>query len=144
MRWVSRLAFAVLVLTACGGGRSAPPARTATDPPTLAAAIASGQARHQPVIAEFGAAWCAPCRVFAEQVLTDPRVTAALRDVTFVQYDLETPVGKAAAARCQVTAIPALVGVAPDGSLRPLMAGAAPTVDQLLAVIAAAHAELGK
>lgn len=110
--------------------------------PSLAAAIAAGRQLHQPVIAEFGAPWCKPCRAFAEHVLTDPRALAALRDVTFVQYDIETPVGKDAAAQCHVSGIPAVVGVAPDGSVRPMTAGTEPTVDELVAFVQAARAQL--
>ena len=144
---VSMLALAPALSTSCTHPRATAGTRGATAPgghatPSLAAAMAAGGRLHQPVIAEFGAPWCKPCRAFAEHVLTDPRVEAALRDVTFVQYDIETPVGKDAAAQCHVSGIPAVVGVAPDGSVHPMAAGTEPSADELVAFVQAARAQL--
>jgi hypothetical protein len=44
--------------------------------------------------------------------------------------------------RCNVAAIPAVVGFAPDGTPDVLVAGAEPTVDQLVAFLARAKQRL--
>ncbi|MEO7731387.1 MAG: thioredoxin family protein [Kofleriaceae bacterium] len=98
---------------------------------------------HHPLIAEFGATWCAPCHVFANTVLPDARVQAALRDVAFVQYDVDTAAGAEAARRCNVAGVPAIVLVAPDGTVRRMTAGEEPTTDQFLAFVAEAKASHG-
>jgi hypothetical protein len=55
--------------------------------PTLPFAIEKARDTRRPLVVEFNATWCKPCHVFATQVLPDPRVQAALREVVFVQYD---------------------------------------------------------
>jgi thiol:disulfide interchange protein len=110
--------------------------------PSLADAIAAATRAHQPLVVEFGATWCKPCHVFAEQVLTDPRVRDALREVTFVQYDIDTSAGADAARRCHVDGVPAVVGVDHVGNAPLRKAGIEPTADEFLAFLREAEAML--
>ena len=126
--------FALVLGVACG--RSAPTSVGTTLPDRLAAANAA----RQPLVIEFGATWCGPCHDFADHVLTDARVRAALRDIVFVQYDIETASGADAAKRCNVTGVPAVIEVAPDGSPRPLAMGSEPTVEELVTFLQRAKA----
>lgn len=65
-------------------------------------------------------------------MLVDARVQSALRDIEFVQYDIETSSGADAAKRCNVTSVPAMIGVAPDGTPRPFKMGSEPTVEEFV------------
>lgn len=99
---------------------------------TLMARLAAANTARQPLVVEFGASWCKPCHDFSEHVLVDARVQAALRGIAFVQYDIETSSGADAAKRCNVTGVPAVIGVAPDGTPRPFKMGSEPTVEELV------------
>ncbi len=126
-----KLALA-LTFAGCAGHAATTPMPTT---PTLTVAIDTANRTQRPLVAEFGATWCKPCHVFAEQVLTDPRVVAALGGVTFVQYDIETPVGADAMRRCEITGVPAIVSLDRAGSVRARKAGAALTSDEFLAFL---------
>ncbi len=118
---------ALVVCAACSAnGATTSAGITITD--RLAAANRAGQ----PLVIEFGATWCEPCHDFAEHVLTDARVHAALRGVAFVQYDLDTASGAEAAKRCNVTGVPAVIEIAPDGSARPFKMGSEPTLEEFI------------
>gem|GEM_PF-3504241 len=99
---------------------------------TLADRLAAANTARRPLVVEFGATWCKPCHDFADHVLVDARVQSALRDIEFVQYDIETSSGADAAKRCNVTSVPAVIGVAPDGTPRPFKMGSEPTVEEFV------------
>jgi thiol-disulfide isomerase/thioredoxin len=134
MRMLSRCS-ALVVCAACSSNGAATSAGT-TFTDRLAAANRAGQ----PLVIEFGATWCEPCHDFAEHVLTDARVRAALRGVAFVQYDLETSSGAEAAKRCNVTGVPAVIEVTPDGSAHPFKMGSEPTIEELVTFLQQAKA----
>ena len=117
----------------------APPRVPAPPAPTLTSELAAANHANQPLVIEFGATWCKPCRTFAEQVLPDPRVVAALRHVRFVQYDIDTPTGAEAMRRLDVTGVPAIVSLDRAGGVRQRKVGAAPSADELLAILGAAR-----
>jgi thiol:disulfide interchange protein DsbD len=122
-----RIALAVLALAAgCGG------------PMYLADHLAAAREEHRPLVVEFYAQWCKPCHVFEERVLPDPRVQQALANVRFVRYDIDTPVGQDAARRCQVTAVPTVVGVDHQGYVRLVKRGTEPTPERFLDFLAEA------
>ncbi|CAN5374494.1 hypothetical protein BH11MYX1_BH11MYX1_02300 [soil metagenome] len=128
MRALCGFALVLGLVLGVGCGSSAATSVGTTLPDRLAAANAA----RQPLVVEFGATWCRPCHDFADHVLTDARVQAALRDIVFVQYDIETSSGADAAKRCNITGVPAVVEVAPDGSPRPLKMGSEPTVEEFV------------
>ncbi len=94
--------------------------------------LAAANQANQPLVVELGATWCKPCHDFTDHVLTDPRVQTALRDIAFVQYDIDTASGADAAKRCNVDGVPAVVSVARDGTPHSLKAGSEPTVDEFV------------
>ena len=136
MRTVFCVAIGLAV--SCGGASTNGSSASADGAIQLSAAIDAANRTHHPLVVEFGAAWCKPCHVFADHVLTDARVQAALRDITFVQYDIDTSIGADAAHRCNVAGVPAIVGVDPGGKVTSSKTGSAPTVDEFLAFLHAA------
>jgi thiol-disulfide isomerase/thioredoxin len=118
-------------------------APTGKGPLLLGYTIEKANEQHLPLVVEFNATWCKPCRVFAEQVLTDPRVTEALRDVMFVQYDIDTPAGADASHRCKVHTVPVVVGIDHDGFVRLIKRGTEPTADEFLEFLRQAKTRLG-
>ncbi len=71
-------------------------------------------ASDQPLVIEFYAAWCKPCRRF-EQVLTDPEVVAALSGMVFERYDFDSTAGQYHARRLGVRGVPTVLAVSRDG-----------------------------
>jgi thiol:disulfide interchange protein len=106
-------------------------------------AIDASAKAHQPLVVEFNAVWCKPCELFAKTVLTDPRVVAALADVYFVQYDIDTNAGRDAQRRCHVDRVPTVVGIDAQGYVQLKKTGTEPTADQFLEFLREAHARLG-
>ena len=116
---------------------------TGHGPQLLPYAIEAANTSHRPLVVELGATWCKPCHIFAEHVLTDPRVQAALADFTFVQYDIDTPAGSDAIHRCRVSGVPTVVGIDHDGIVRLLKTGTEPTADEFLVFLRQAKTRLG-
>jgi thiol:disulfide interchange protein len=106
---------------------------------TLPFAIEAASSADRPLVVELSATWCKPCQVFASQVLTDPRLEVALRDVLFVRYDVDTPPGRDAMARCRVRGIPAVLGIDHDGFVRLEKLGTEPTADEFLVFLRQVH-----
>jgi thiol:disulfide interchange protein len=127
-----RLLVAAVALAGCAG--AATPSSPTT--PMLATAIATADQARQPLVVEFGAPWCKPCRAFAATVLTDPRVRAELATITFVQYDVETPAGADAAKRCNVAGVPAIVSLDRAGGIVRTLS-AVPDADGFIAFLRA-------
>jgi len=81
----------------------------ADKPPALELAIKQAASAHKPLVIEFGAAWCGPCKIFEAKVLPDISVQAALEGVTFVRYDVDEDPGDRAAQKLKVTVYPTFV-----------------------------------
>ena len=88
---------------------------------------AEARAGAKGILVEFTAAWCGPCQVFERDLLPHPLVQAALRDVVFVRYDVDTSWSETDYARAlgYRGELPLFVAVDADGVVRGRMRGLA-------------------
>lgn len=93
-------------------------------PPALDDAVAEARAAGKPLVVEFYATWCGPCKMFQAEVLPKPEVQTALGDVVFVQYDGEDGPGIDAAARLGVNGYPTFLALDGAGEVRARKTGA--------------------
>lgn len=85
-------------------------------PPPIGDAIKQASAAHKPLVLEFGAQWCGPCKLFESKVLPDAKVQTALKDVLFVRYDVDDKPGGEAAGKYNVNAYPTFLIVDTKGA----------------------------
>ena len=78
-------------------------------PPAIDDAIKSAALAKKPLVVEFSATWCGPCKIFEQNVLLATEVQAALEKVMFVHYDAEVSPGLEAATRFRVDAFPTFI-----------------------------------
>lgn len=120
----------VLLSAACAAARG---------PSTLTSVIDDAAAQKKPLVIEFYATWCGPCKHFERDILPDPRVQAALAGLMFVRYDVDTPNGQDAFQRCHAQAMPTFVGVDAGGQVRLFKEGTESSADEFLAFLAQAR-----
>ena len=86
-----------------------------------AEALRQAQARNRPVLIDFMADWCLPCKEMDVQVFANPTVGDELRDFTLLRVDLtredEDASLVAVKARYQVNTLPAVRIVSPGGRI---------------------------
>src|SRR5262249_45526976 len=96
-------------------------------PPAIDVAIKQAATSKKPLVLEFGASWCGPCKIFEQTVLPDAEVQKAIGDVVFVRYDAEVAPGDAAAARFRVDAFPTFLVIDRQGVERSRRRGSVDT-----------------
>ena len=128
-----RYAIFALLLGACASSQHA----WIEDEVHLAAA------ENRPLVVEFHARWCEPCKQFERSVLPDPRVQQALTTVHFVSYDGDSSVGKDAMARCAVNSFPTFLVIDGKGTVRMKKVGSAGGVDEFLRFLQLARTQVG-
>lgn len=105
------LLVAFVLLAACGGS-------------SWDKAVASANKSDKPLVIEFYATWCGPCRWFEETVLTDNEVKSRLGEIEFERMDFDSSAGRHHARRLGVHSVPTLVAVDRQGKPIGLVTGA--------------------
>jgi thioredoxin:protein disulfide reductase len=89
-----------------------------SDEPT---AVAAARASGRPLLVDFAASWCIPCREFEVKVFSRPEVAAAMQRFTLLRVDLsredEDPALGAIKHKYGAETLPAIRILSPDGNL---------------------------
>jgi thiol:disulfide interchange protein DsbD len=82
------------------------------------AVMAEAKEEHKPVVLEFFAEWCGPCRMMEREVFVDPAVVKMIRNFTPVRADLTRiqSFHDELLARYQIRGIPAVVFINGEGN----------------------------
>ena len=87
-----------------------------------AEALAEARAANRPLLVDFMASWCLPCKEFELKVFSDPEVAAEMQAFTLLKVDLtredDDPALGAIKKKYGAETLPAIRLVAPDGRVR--------------------------
>ena len=87
-----------------------------------AEALAEARAANRPLLVDFMASWCLPCKEFELKVFSDPEVAAEMQAFTLLKVDLtredDDPALGVIKKKYGADTLPAIRLVAPDGRLR--------------------------
>lgn len=116
------------------GGQTVP-----RDHPLLAKAIAQAREEHKPILVDFYAEWCVPCRKMEKVTFADPKVAPLLERCVLLKVDTDRH--PELAKQAGVSGLPDLRLLAPDGTEKKRLLGfqsadtMADALRQLLALV---------
>jgi len=132
-RWGRRLAGAATIVVGLSGLLVAEAESPITWIPFSEQSLAHATETGRPVLIDFQAAWCLPCREMERTTFRDPAVVRAMRDFTNLKADVTAQDEQAEAlmGHWDVPGVPTYVLLGPDGHERRRFIGFVP-VDQML------------
>ena len=74
--------------------------------------VKASLAQHKPVIIDYSAEWCPGCYILDEKILTDPRITGKLAQITTLRVDatdMESPQVQTLIDQYQVVGLPTVL-----------------------------------
>jgi thiol:disulfide interchange protein DsbD len=79
--------------------------------------LAAAQAQSRPVLVDFQAAWCLPCRKMERTTFVDPAFVETARSFSLLKADVteQDEIAEALMERFTVVGVPTYVLLAPDG-----------------------------
>jgi thiol:disulfide interchange protein DsbD len=111
-------AAAVAVWMLVGVGLSTGHAELVEWEPYSESVLASAKEQGRPVMIDFYADWCAPCKQLERQTFNEPRVAAALKNFAAVKANLtrgEDPAVKSLYRQFRIAGVPTIVFLGADG-----------------------------
>jgi thiol:disulfide interchange protein DsbD len=141
LRSLARLAGVGAIAVGLGGVFVEPPAPPIAWQPFSEAALVEARADGRPVLIDFEATWCLPCREMDRTTLRDPAVVEHAGEFVTLKADVteENEVTSALMQRFRVPGVPTYVFLGPDGVERQRLVGFVPAPRMLEALREAAR-----
>jgi thiol:disulfide interchange protein len=95
------------------------------------AALALAKKTGKPVMADFYADWCGPCKALDAYTWPDPSVTQEAQNFIPVKIDIDAPSNLPTVQRYGIRPIPCIIWIAPDGTEKGRNEGAVGPQDML-------------
>jgi thioredoxin:protein disulfide reductase len=132
-RWARRLAGAGAIVVGLSGFFVAEAENPIAWVPFSDQALAHATATGRPVLIDFQAAWCLPCREMERTTFRDPAVVRATRAFAALKADVtaEDDQAEALMAHWQIPGVPTYVLLGPDGQERKRFIGFVPVESML-------------